>query len=238
MSAYKHSPLAIESARTIIKVKISRQSRLIERYNRTPLPTDIGFKNSIQDIMLEEARAAKHFWREFKRLLPFWAAFPGRQSHGEGEVNKLLDVGYHHLMTVLRQILLKYDVPTEMGLLHMPRNADSAPLIYDLVEMFRADIIDAEVLRFLRLKKKKIVRLEKEIPHFLHEVNERLNRRYYLKDFNMCHAYRYYMEVQVLKFVKAVNAGEIFAPVTLPTRHENRCLTDDKESDKVSEVAL
>jgi len=35
--------------------------------------------------------------------------------------------------------------------------------------------------------------------------------------------YRYYMELQVLKFIKAVNHGEVYKPLSLPTRHDTRC---------------
>ncbi len=123
-------------------------------------------------------------------------------------------------------MLEQQEISPALGLLHVARNADSAPLAYDLVEMFRADIVDAEVLRFLRLKKKVLTTVEqRDIGHFLHEVNERLQRQHYLRDFKMCHVYRYYMELQILKFIKAVNHGEIFEPLHLPTRHDTRCLT-------------
>ena len=51
------------------------------------------------------------------------------------------------------QILEKYDVSPALGILHVARASKSAPLAYDLVEMFRADIVETEVLKFLRIKK-------------------------------------------------------------------------------------
>lgn len=148
--------------------------------------------------------------------------------------NRLLDIGYHHITAIVKKLLDGHDISAALGILHSARAADSAPLAYDLVELFRADIIDTEVLRFLHLKKKPLVMpTQQDIAHFLHEVNERLERKHYLKDFKMCHSYRYYMELQVLKFIKAVNHKQAFVPLYLPTRHDVRCghrvLTDVTE---------
>ena len=165
---------------------------------------------------------AKKFWSEFGKLLPHME-FLGRKPREKDAINQLLDVGYHHLANVVKGILNKYEMPTVMGLLHVARNADSTPLVYDLMEMFRSDIVETEVLKFLRLKKKKLETAQDEISHFLHEINERLDKKYYLKEFQACRTYRYYMEVQILKFMKAVNREEVFGPITLPNRHENRC---------------
>lgn len=237
LCAYKHSPLSLESAKKIIAVKIAGQNKLLNKYHRSGIATNIGFKQTASEILLEEARMAKNFWKEFKKLLPGWCEFPGRKPRNADMVNKLLDVGYHHLMNTLRHILIKYEVPAVMGLLHSPRNSDSEPLIYDLVEMFRSDIVETEILRYLRLKKKRPLQVEKEIPHLLHEINQRLEKEHYLKDFKMCHTYRYYMEVQVLKFVKAVNKKHIFKPVHLPVRHDNRCLTVHERHDSLETEA-
>jgi len=222
MCSYKNSSLCIESAKTVIALKIERETVLLKRYKRPFIETKIKNKLDLTAVFLEEARMAKRFWEEFGKLIPL-ADFSGRKPRHNDVTNKLLDIGYHHLMNIVSKILDKYEIPTAMGLLHVPRNSDSTPLVYDLVEIFRADIIDAEVLRFLRLKKKKLERADNQIAHFLHEVNERLERKYYLKEFRTCHTYLYYMEVQILKFIKAVNRKEVFKPLSLPDRHENRC---------------
>jgi len=233
MCAYKNSPLAIETAKKLIDVKVERQSALLKKYRQESLKTKIDQRLSLTEVLLEEGRVAKQFWKRFKKLIPN-LDFPGRKPRGDDVVNKLLDVGYHHLINVVKKILEKYNIPADMGILHVARNSDSAPLAYDLVEMFRSDIVDAEVLRFLRLKKKVPANIGAEVSHFLHEINERLDKKYYLKDFKMCHSYRYYMEVQILKFVKAVNHKQVFDRIKLPSRHESRCdLTSVITSDKL-----
>ena len=226
MSAYKYSPLSIETAKKIIGLKIVRQKVLLAKYAKTTASSSIGFKNSIGEILLEEARMAQKFWQEFGKLLSKELDFPGRKPRNNDITNRLLDIGYHHLSNVVRQILKRLEIPTPLALIHVARTARSEPLAYDLVEMFRADIVEAEVLKFLRLKKKKPEHIENEIAHFLHEINERLEKKYYLKDFKTCHMYRYYIEIQILKFVKAVNHKQVFEPVKLPKRHESRCDVD------------
>lgn len=200
---------------------------LLKKYRRIPIPaTGVLQAKTIEEILLLEARAAKHFWKEFRSILFSYQDFKTRKPYAIDTANRLLDVGYHHLTNIVRKNLAEQDVSTAMGLLHVAHASDSEPLAYDLVELFRSDIIDTEVLRFLKLKKRTLTALSpKDIAHFLHEVNERLERKHYLKDFKACHIYRYYMEVQTLKFIKAVNRKQVFSPLYLPTRHESRCNT-------------
>lgn len=223
MSLYKSSDKSILSAQAIIVLKISRQAILLKRYERRIPTYDTSPKNSINEILLGEARFAKYFWREFRYLLPKSADFAGRIPRSNDVVNKLLDIGYHHICNIIKNILDKRDISTALGLLHVAKTSKSNPLVYDLVEMFRSDIVDSEVLRFLRLKKRPIVSIEKEVSRFLYRINKRLDRKYYIKSFKICETYRYYIELQILSFISAVNNKEVFKPIQLPTRHENRC---------------
>jgi len=226
---YKKTPLAVVSAQKIIETKIARENALLHTYAKPAFSTHIHTTVTTNQLLLEEARSARHFWHTVQELLPEWTGFKGRQPRGKDIMNKLLDVGYHHLTGVVKKFLEERAVPASLGLIHVPRTSDSAPLAYDLVEMFRADIVDAELLRHIKLKKKPFLEPDKEIAHFLHEVNERLEKPHYLKEFSSCRPYRYYLELQILKFIKAINHKEPFAPVHLPTRHDSRCvLTEDK----------
>ena len=92
------------------------------------------------------------------------------------------------------------------------------------MELFRSDIVDAEVLRVLRLKKQPSIELtQKDIVIFIHNLNKRFEKSYFLRDFKQCQTYRYYLELQLVKFIKAINHKEVFVPLTLPTRHDTRC---------------
>ncbi len=228
MCAYKHSPEALASAKEIIRFKIERESIFLQHYAHSPFVVDFDQVRSVRDLLLVEGRAAHHFWRAYAEILPKWCGFAGRSPGGTDITNRLLDIGFHHLTNIIRALLEKHGISPALALLHVPRASDSAPLAYDLVELFRADSVDVEVARYLRLKKKPFNSLHQEVPHFVHELKERLDALHYLKDFHQCHSYRYYMELQTLKFVKAVNHKEIVHFLTLPTRHDTRCLTHGK----------
>jgi len=227
LCAYKNSPLRYISAQKIIEVKTERQSILLKSNKistegmKMHLPKTVY---STSEILLAEARFAKQYWKKFKILLPRWAHFPGRTPRGKDIANRLLDIGYHHITNKVTGILIGQKVTPAMGIIHSPRRAKSAPLSYDLVELFRADLVDTEVLRFLRLKKKPLSDLNQaHIARFLYSINKRLERKYYIKDFKQCHSYHYYMELQIVKFIKAVNHNEAFEPIYLPSRNETRC---------------
>lgn len=163
-------------------------------------------------------------WRHYGTILPSWVTYTGRQAQASDVVNKLLNIGYHHLATQIRNILDERDCTTALGILHVAQSSAATPLVYDLMELFRADIVDMSVATWLRQKKQPITTItQKHIAHVLHEMNERMDVHYYLTDFGQCHRYRYYMDIQITKFIKAVNHNEVFKPLALPTRHENRC---------------
>lgn len=213
----------LKSVKVILSLKAQRQYILMKKYKIIISQSNFETKNSINSILLEEARIAHTFWSNVRKIILERFLFAGRKQESGDVTNKLLNIGYHHLKNKINTILEKYNTSSEIGLFHSARDSKSTPLSYDLMEMFRSDVVDSEVLKFLRLKKKEFVLNEKEISHFLNKINKRLEKEYYLKDFNRCHTYLYYMEIQILKLVKAVNYKQVFEPVCLPTRHENRC---------------
>ncbi len=223
-SAYRYSPLALPSATKVIGHKVARSFILLHQHHvqkEAPLSSNYS---TLKDLLLFEARSARIYWRAFRQLIPPWCTFIGRNPQSKDVVNHLLDIGYHHLASAIRALLEKHDIPTALALIHVARTNHSDPLVYDLMELFRADVVDAEVMRFLNLKKKPVIELtQKEIAHFLHEVNERLERLYYVRNFKSCEPYRYYMELQILRFISAIDHKKIFEPLTLPARHEDRC---------------
>ena len=233
MCAYLHSEHRLESTRRIVALKSRRENALLKKYHKNVFVSE-PYIRDMNDVLLWEARSARHFWRAFRSLLPQYPDFISRKPRAKDPVNRLLDVGYHHLANVVEKTLERLEIPTVLGILHAPRTRNSAPLVYDLMELFRADSINAELLRFMRLKKKRIVEVgQSEISHFLHGVNERMERTYYIRTFKACHTYRYYIELQLLKFVSAVNHHETFVPIHLPTRNDSRCRSVDTQAESV-----
>ena len=52
------------------------------------------------------------------------------------------------------KIILSKDISPSLGLIHRAHSAAAKPLVYDLMEMFRADMVDFVLLKYLRLKKR------------------------------------------------------------------------------------
>jgi len=221
---YKNTKTCFASVEQILNIKNQRREILLKKYGKLiPKIRLTGYTDN-KSIMLAEGRIARLFWKEFVLLVPSWCNFHHRCPGLNDTVNQLLDLGYHHLTNIVRKNLETHDISPALGILHVARKSNSAPLAYDLVEMFRADAVESEVLRFLHLKKRPVKKLcEHDTAIFISKVNQRLNQRYFIKSFGQCQTYRYYMELQILKFVKAVNHKEIFKPLYLPTRHDTRC---------------
>jgi len=221
---YKSSPKCLATAARIIQTKVKRQSVLLKKYKVAGYECDIKSVRNMRQLLLEEARAAKYFWSKYRSNLSKELRFY-RRPKSVDPINRLLDIGYHHLAGKVRKILIAHAIPTQVGLLHSANSTDAGPLVYDLMEMFRADIVDSELIRFVHLKKKPIVVDQKLIAAFLFRVNARLQKLFYIKEFRQCHTYLYYIELQILRFIKGVNHNEIFNPLHLPTRNESRCNT-------------
>ncbi|HVY72688.1 MAG TPA: CRISPR-associated endonuclease Cas1 [Candidatus Paceibacterota bacterium] len=223
MASYRATPLALASAKVLVELKDARRTHLLKRYKLDMPHMPYNGIETYEQILLREARNAKTFWAIYARLLPPWCAGFKRQPRNGDIINSLLDVGYHHLANKLEKIITEKDISPSLSLIHRAHSANSKPLIYDLMEMFRADLVDFVLLKFLRLKKKPIQNTQEHIGRFLSEINKTIDAPHYLKDFKQCLPYRYYMELQVVKFIKAVNRREVFEPLLLPRRHDSRC---------------
>jgi CRISPR-associated endonuclease Cas1 len=221
--AYTHSPLARKSARVIIAFKCKRQGILLQKYKKRILQPHFIHYATLPNMLLEEARIAKQFWRQFANLIPE-TNFHSRKTRGRDTVNTLLNIGYHYVTNKVKKILARHQISPAIGLLHTAQSANGAPLAYDCVELFRSDIVDQEVIRFFRLKKKKVnILRERDIAYFIQNLKKRIDKKFYIKEFKSCVRYRYYMELQILKLVYAVNHKTVFKPIHLPTRHDIRC---------------
>jgi CRISPR-associated endonuclease Cas1 len=228
IAQYIQTKEALISAQKIIFLKTKSQNNLLRHFHAPiRLLERISSTKTILELLLEEARHAKYFWLQYKKILPQWVNFPGRIQHGYDISNKLLNIGYHHLTGIVKSICRQKDISTVIGLLHVAHSTDSEPLVYDLVELFRSDVVDREVLHFLRQKKKPIKELSSDtIAHFIFKVKKRLEKQFYIKNFEQCETYLYYMDLQVTRFIKAVNHVTIFEPFSISHRHENRCVQE------------
>lgn len=104
--------------------------------------------SSIEELRAVEARAAKTYYATFPRV--FGWPFQGRRKHPpEDELNSLLSLGYSLLYTTLTSFLWAFDLDPAIGLYHRPRSG-FYPLSADLMEIFRAPVVDLVVYRAIR----------------------------------------------------------------------------------------
>ncbi len=226
MARYSNHPYALASAEHIIRAKMASQCRL----TKCVFPIYKSPKDT-STLLLTEARLARQYWKQYAKLLPAWTNFSGRKPHsGTSDItNTLLDIGYHYLNKKVNYLLKTHDISAAVGLFHVAKTDKSTPLVYDLMELFRVDVVDREVLHYCRLKKKPVTILTpQEISYFLSRIKRRLGRKVYLVSFHQCHSYEYAMELQILHFMKAVHDLEIFHPFHIPTRHDSRCAVRKK----------
>ncbi len=113
--------------------------------------------NIRQTLMGLEGRFAAHYWKLISFLLPANAAFTGRVGKGAKDiVNSLLNYGYGILYNQAMQALEQNGLNTAAGFLHTTKGS-KASLVYDLVEEFRATVVDRAVFTMLNRKRKLVL---------------------------------------------------------------------------------
>lgn len=225
LSDYIHSELVLATSQNILTHKLARQHALLKRYRLGgDASVSVFTTKNLPALLLHEARFAHLYWQNIRKLLLNKVTFPARKPHAADPMNKLLDIGYRYLANQVSIQLGKHDLDQSLGLFHRANTSDSQPLTYDLMELFRADLVDTEIVHYFKQQKQLITTLTAhDIAHVLHRIKHRGLRRHYLKVFKACRSYNYYMELQILHFSRAVRHITIFIPDNLPNRHDDRC---------------
>ncbi len=217
------SEFDIQVARELIKNKINFQfgsinkSTVIPKYCENLKRTD-----SIQGILLIEARAAKEYWKFFGKLVKDDSF--RRKPHSSSVANILLDIGYHYLAGEVLKICQGQNIPTELGFLHRAQSSHAHPLIYDFMEWLRPVVVDKSVLKMLRQKKKVPTFIKKkDIGRLVNDIKKRFDKLYFYNSFGYCISLRYWTCLMFLNFESAVNTEIEFKPKLPSLRHETRC---------------
>ena len=172
-----YKPLGVEVAKELVRAKLEEQARLLHFLARTwrragdlkPLilvasaslsEASSTVSNVAGDscekvrgvLMSLEARGAQIYWSALARLVPEGLGFQGRVKRGAGDVvNSMLNYGYAILATEVWLAILRAGLDPWAGFLH----ADSQRrpgLVYDLMEPFRAPVVDKAVLGLVAQK--------------------------------------------------------------------------------------
>ncbi len=138
-----------------------------------------GPSKYLNRIMGLEGRCAALYWTMVQSLLAGRIDFPGRRHQGADDlINSMLNYGYAILQSRVYQAILKSGLHPQVSFLHQPHRRNPT-LVYDLMEEFRAQVVDRTVISLLNrnngLKQDKQGLLTSETRNlFLGKLFERL----------------------------------------------------------------
>lgn len=164
LAACADPSFTVAIARAIVRGKLSNQVLALRRWHRVDarpeLEVAIGEAQPLLDrldrcVSLDEVRGvegagAAAYFRAWTALLrPQWGFMGRRRRPPPDPVNSLLSFGYTLLYYNAHSALRVSGLDPRAGFLHTPRSGQEA-LVSDLIEEFRAPVVDGTVLRVLR----------------------------------------------------------------------------------------
>ena len=129
---------------------------------------------SIDDVrgtlLSVEGRAAQKYWRAIKALLPEALGWPGREGRGARDpFNSALNYGYGILYSEVERALVLAGLDPYGGFIHVDRPGKPS-LVLDLIEEFRAPVVDRTVLGLVN----RGVALEQDERGYLTQATRRM----------------------------------------------------------------
>lgn len=116
----------------------------------------------VSDAMVLEAHAASKYWMSIGTIIPERYKFPGRKKRGASDaVNRLLNYGYGILRNEVWSAITYAGLDPFGGFLHADKSSRPS-LVFDLMEEFRAPIVDSVVIRLLCEKNMPLRRITEE----------------------------------------------------------------------------
>lgn len=92
-----------------------------------------------------EGRAARHYWAGLRAVVPDALAWPGRRGRGARDpINSALNYGYGVLYGQVERAVLLAGLDPYAGYIHVDRPGKPS-LVLDLIEEFRAPIVDRAI---------------------------------------------------------------------------------------------
>ena len=152
----------LAAARAMVAGKIANSRLLLRRHYRFrpggESPAEIPLREmqahalravDMDELLGVEGAAARAYFAGFAGLLPERWRFPGRHRQPPTDpVNALLSYGYGVLFQNLLTLVVERGLDPHVGCLHALRNGHAA-LVSDLMEEFRALVVDTTVLNLL-----------------------------------------------------------------------------------------
>ena len=107
-----------------------------------------------QQIMAQEGNAAQSYWQQLRHLIADETDFTNREHQGARDMtNMLLNYGYGILYGRIWSAVLNARLHPSVSFLHEP-NRGKPTLVFDLVEEFRAPVVDRTVVSLINRQEK------------------------------------------------------------------------------------
>ena len=160
---FQNKDFALEGAKYIVRRKIKGQISLLNQYKKSKgIPNfDAVYKTmnallkrvertkKIDALRGIEGLASRTYFSVFGHVLSEPWEFTSRKRHPSPDpVNAILSFGYSFLEREVRACLLTVGLDVRIGVLHSTNNRKDS-FVYDVMDIFRQDIIDRFVLKLL-----------------------------------------------------------------------------------------
>lgn len=153
-------------ARSVVKAKLHNCKVVLRRFARrddqdlsarvetiSSCISKLDSTTSVGEVLGLEGAAANAYFKAFKALLPPEYNFPGRRRRPPRDpVNVLLSYGYTVLHAKMNHMVIGAGLNPHIGQLHT-EGPNTYALVNDLVEEFRALVVDSVVLTLCRANK-------------------------------------------------------------------------------------
>lgn len=147
-----------DDEKKFIESEISKMEKNLDSLSGVELTVERD--DLLNNILGIEGICAVSYWKSFRTLLPEQYDFPGRETKGsEDPVNMLLNYGYGILYNRVLNAIMVNGLNPHIALLHREQK-QKPTLAFDLIEQFRAPVVDRTVIAALRRKMK--ISIEKD----------------------------------------------------------------------------
>ena len=160
---FQNQEFALDGAKYIVRRKIKGQIALLNQYKKSKcIPNFVAVHRTMQALLKRvertkkvdtlrgiEGLASRTYFSVLGHVLSEPWEFSGRKRHPSPDpVNAILSYGYSFLEREVRAYLLTAGLDVRIGVLHSTNNRKDS-LVYDVMDIFRQDIIDRFVLKLL-----------------------------------------------------------------------------------------
>lgn len=131
--------------------KMESMEECVNAFKKWKKQTKAGYADYMQELIGHEAQIAIHYWDYIRELVSDdEVRFEHREHQGATDiVNSMLNYGYAILYTRVWQALLAAHLNPFGSLIHA-RQEGKPTLVYDMVEIFRSQVVDRIVISIIQ----------------------------------------------------------------------------------------